>query len=100
MMDDVYDGDDLETGTILLVEAVGYLLQDYEGIIIHHEGEGYCLWKNPADSRIEVIRDAEFLDFDSGCKTWMHEEGSTAPMPGSEDNVIGDVPRVDPKKLN
>lgn len=97
-MEDEYEEPDL--GTQLLVEAVGYLLKDYEGIIVHKDGEGYCLWKNPDTEMIEVMHDTDFLEFESGRQTWMHCADSTAPAPTFEDDVVGDVPRVDPKKLN
>lgn len=89
--------EELETGTQLLVQAVGHLLEDYEGIVVHLDGEGYCLWKDPKAGRIEVMQDDEYLTVASGLKTWMHEDGSTAPEPGPEDHVLGDIP---PKKLH
>ena len=91
----------IETGTQLLVEAMGYLLKDYEGIVIHMEGMGFALWKNPEEGRIEVYQDDEYLTIESGRMIWMHDENSTAPAPAEGDEVFGDIPvKVDPKKLN
>ena len=81
--------DPIEVGTQLLVQAMGHLLKDYEGIIIHLDGHGFCLWKDPVGGRIEVMEDEAYLQVESGRMTWVHDDESTAPDIQPGDEVIG-----------
>jgi len=82
----------------LFVQALGYMFEENEGIIIHLDDKGYVVWKNPENETIEVMADDEYLQFESGRRTWIHYEGSTAPLPEECDEFLGDMPTI-PKTM-
>ena len=82
----------LDISIALFVQSLGYLLDENEGIIIHHEGEGYVVWKNPFNKTIEVLKDEDYLTVEDGRRTWVHHPDSDAPLPDEFDEILGDVP--------
>ncbi len=75
----------------LMAKALGELLDDDEGIVIHYNGEVLALYKKSIDQSINV-QPFEDTDAPHGAPIWMHYEGSTAPDPDFEDEIIGDNP--------
>ena len=70
---------------ILFVKAIVQLLKNDEGMIIHHDGKGYAVYKNSVNGTIELCIDEEYLDQEHGQLIWMHYDGSEAPEPAFEE---------------
>ena len=78
-----------DLGMVLFVKSLAMILKDDEGIIIHHEGKGYAVFRNSRQNTISVMEDDEYLDLDEGMMIWMQYEGSQAPEPEFGEEVIG-----------
>ena len=57
------------------------LLKENEGVVVHHEGKGYIVWKGAnfeADGdhevRIRVVEDDDVLQYEDLSLIWMHNE--------------------------
>ena len=83
-----------EDGTALLVKALAVMLKPDEGIVIHHEGEGFVIYNNSAESTISIIGDDDYLDIEPGTLIWMHYDGSVAPDPSFDEIVIGSDEKI------
>ena len=68
-----------DIANILIVRALAQLLKDDEGIVIHHEGDGYLIYNNSVQETITVVLDDDYLNIEHGKLIWMHYEGSNAP---------------------
>ena len=75
---------------VLFVKAIVELLKNDEGIIIHHDGKGYAVYKNSVNGTVELCYDDEYLDQEHGQLIWMHYDGSEAPEPAFDDIIISD----------
>lgn len=78
-----------DLGMVLFVKSLAMILKDDEGIIIHHEGKGYAVFRNSIQNTISVMEDDEYLDLDEGMMIWMQYEGSSAPAPEFDEMIIG-----------
>lgn len=76
-----------ELGGILFVKALAAILRNDEGIIVHHEGKGYAVYHNSAESTIAVMIDDEYLKSDPGTPIWVHYDGSDAPPDPDFDQI-------------
>jgi hypothetical protein len=56
----------------LFVQALGSVLKETEGIIIHHDGCGYIVFNE--DGQIHILEDDSYLNYNDRTLTWMHDE--------------------------
>jgi len=89
-MGDMSEEFDTSIVEVLLVKAIVQLLKNDEGMIIHHDGKGFAVYKNSVNGTIEVCHDEEYLDQEHGQLIWMHYDGSEAPEPEFEDIMISE----------
>ena len=75
---------------VLFVKAIVELLKNDEGIIIHHDGKGYAVYKNSVNDTVELCYNEEYLDLEHGQLMWMQYDGSEAPEPAFDDIIISD----------
>jgi len=89
MIGDLSDEDVDNLGVVLFVKSLASLLKDDEGVIVHHNDKAYAVFKNSMEGTISVIEDEDYLKMDDGTLMWMHYEGSHAPEPGFDDEIVG-----------
>ena len=89
MIGDLSGEDQDNLGIVLFVKALASLLKDDEGVIIHQDEKAYAVFKNSVEGTISVIEDDDYLEIEDGTLMWMHYDGSAAPEPGFNDDIIG-----------
>lgn len=89
MIGDLSDEDVDNLGVVLFVKSLASVLKDDEGVIIHHDGKGYAVFKNSMENTISVIEDDDYLELEDGTMMWMHYDGTKAPDPGFADQIVG-----------
>lgn len=77
-----------ELADTLIVHALAALLKPDEGVILHHEGNGYVLFRNSEEEQIQLVEGEDFLKEAHGTLIWMHYKGSNAPEPEDGEQVL------------
>jgi hypothetical protein len=73
----------------LMGKALAELLADDEGVIIHHDGEIWAVYKNSVDQTISVMP-IDDPTAPHGSLIWIQYEGSSESESEFDDVVIGD----------
>lgn len=99
------NGNDVsEQATVLFVKALAARLQEDRGVIIHHDGKGYIVFKNVVNKTMGIQEDERFLTFEHGAlvKTGVSEQMATHEVQQIEEPIeeVIDVVPGDPIRLS
>lgn len=75
----------------ILVISVVHLLKPDEGIVIHHDDKAYIVYNNAEESALKIMEDEDYLEIEHGRLIWMHYDGSTAPEPEFDEEILGEA---------
>ena len=78
-----------ELSLSVFVKSLAVLLKPDEGVVIHHEDEAYVVYNNSQQETISLVSDDDYKQIEHGTPIWMHYDGSQAPQPDFEEDIIG-----------